>query len=126
MNNGIVKYVVSATLITLPMNIPSEKFTPASRGLRNLLSSITLLGGVITRSYQNLNALAAVLPGTLISILAARADVTYISLDRPTQITGHLETRPERKRDMEIRAIKDKVRARSLGHALRITGVAGP
>src|SRR5436305_4146344 len=58
----------------------------------NLLSSITLLGGVITRSYQNLNALAAVLPGTLISILAARADVTYISLDRPTQTTGHLET----------------------------------
>src|SRR4051794_30024228 len=47
----------------------------------NLLSSITLLGGVISRTYQNLNALAAVLPGTLITTLALRPDVTYISLD---------------------------------------------
>src|SRR5207253_3267423 len=58
----------------------------------NLLSSIRLLGGVISRTYQNLNALAAVLPGTLITSVALRPDVTYISLDRPTQLTGHLET----------------------------------
>src|SRR5260370_26603134 len=42
MNNGIVRYVVSATLMTLPMNIPNEEFTPASRGLRNRVSSITM------------------------------------------------------------------------------------
>ena len=40
--NGIVRYAVAATLRTLPMNMASEGFRLAVRGLRNRASSITI------------------------------------------------------------------------------------
>ncbi len=55
-----------------------------------LKSSILLLGGQITDSYTNLDALAVTLPENSLLQLIALPGVTYVSFDRPVVLLGHL------------------------------------
>src|SRR5205807_4836526 len=48
--------------------------------------------GSVARTFQNINAITLNLPAQAIAALAARSDVNYVSIDRPTKSTGHLET----------------------------------
>jgi subtilisin family serine protease len=48
-----------------------------------------------TGSYQSFNRLSVIavkLPGFVVAALSLRSDVVHVSLDRPTNMTGHLET----------------------------------
>jgi len=56
-----------------------------------LKDAIRNSGGSLKRSFNKVKALAASLPVSEVSALAARSDVIYVSADRPTQVTGHLE-----------------------------------
>jgi serine protease AprX len=57
-----------------------------------LSTAIMNAGGLIKKTYQNFNAIAMEIPSAGLRALAARSDVSYISLDRPAQVTGHIET----------------------------------
>jgi serine protease AprX len=57
-----------------------------------LSTAIMNAGGLIKKTYQNFNAIAMEIPNAGLRALAARSDVNYISLDRPAQVTGHIET----------------------------------
>src|SRR5262249_44943614 len=56
------------------------------------LSSVNMAGGRAHKYYVNIPALAVKLPAAIIVLLATRVDVVHVSLDRPTHMTGHLET----------------------------------
>src|SRR5262249_23218489 len=56
------------------------------------LSSVNMSGGSGHKFYVNIPALAVKLPAAIIALLATRVDVVHVSLDRPTHMTGHLET----------------------------------
>ncbi|HKG15810.1 MAG TPA: S8 family serine peptidase, partial [Pyrinomonadaceae bacterium] len=58
-------------------------------GLDSLLSQ---LGGVVTRRFGKLGALAASLPPNALRALAERSDVRYVSADRAVGSSGHVET----------------------------------
>jgi subtilisin family serine protease len=56
-----------------------------------LPSTLGKMGGRINRSFRKLRAMSAQLPAQAVAALASRADISYISADRQTQVTGHLE-----------------------------------
>ncbi|HWP43882.1 MAG TPA: S8 family peptidase, partial [Blastocatellia bacterium] len=58
----------------------------------SLAAPVAMAGGVTRRVFDNVGALTVELPGNAITALAKRSDVKFISLDRPTRATGHLET----------------------------------
>jgi serine protease AprX len=64
----------------------------ASRPARKFLSSLRSKGGFVLASYNNVNAVAAHVPLNQIDEIAAQSQVDYVSVDRPTQAMGHLET----------------------------------
>src|SRR5882672_5034168 len=57
-----------------------------------LRSLILVLGGEITDSFDNFNALAVTLPELSLLQLVALPGVTYVSPDRPTALLGHLSS----------------------------------
>src|SRR5438309_10910608 len=65
--------------------------TPAAAS-SGLLKAARSANGIVSRSYANINALALELPASAVAALANRPDVRYVSADRTTKATGHLET----------------------------------
>src|SRR2546428_6407569 len=60
---------------------------PMSSTLNSLLNS----NGVhVRKTFQNLSAHAVEMPASIVDAVAAFDEVSYVSLDRPTQSTGHL------------------------------------
>lgn len=59
---------------------------------RKLLRALRSKGGFLLSNYDNVDAVAAHVPVDQIGEIASESDVNYVSLDRPTQATGHLET----------------------------------
>src|SRR5207302_6335032 len=60
---------------------------PMSSSLNSLLNS----NGVhVRKTFQNLGAHAVEMPASIVDTVAAFDEVAYVSLDRPTQSTGHL------------------------------------
>jgi serine protease AprX len=57
-----------------------------------LLTKISRLGGVVGRRLTNDRYLAVRLPAAMITGLATDEAVSYMSLDKTTQVSGHLET----------------------------------
>ena len=57
-----------------------------------LSAAIVQAGGVVRRTFANVNALVMEVPVSSLKSLAVRSDVKYISLDRVAQVTGHIET----------------------------------
>jgi serine protease AprX len=57
-----------------------------------LQSDIPRSKGAVKKVFQNINAMSANLPASAIAELSERADVAYVTLDRPVTVTGHLET----------------------------------
>jgi subtilisin family serine protease len=55
------------------------------------LSAARTLGGSVSRTYRNFNQVALELPAAAVAALASRSDVKYVSVDRPTEMMGHLE-----------------------------------
>ena len=56
-----------------------------------LQSTISRGQGNVRRNFANVNAMAVQLPPGQVNLLAARSDVSYISLDRKTTAAGHVE-----------------------------------
>ncbi|HKP87685.1 MAG TPA: S8 family serine peptidase, partial [Blastocatellia bacterium] len=57
-----------------------------------VLSKLSEKGGIITRNLNGGQMAAVMIPGGAISSLADDKSIRYISLDRDTQVAGHLET----------------------------------
>jgi serine protease AprX len=58
---------------------------------RGLSTAINQSSGAVRMAFQNIDALAVELPISAVTALASRADVAYVSLDNPTEVTGHVE-----------------------------------
>ncbi|HWN98101.1 MAG TPA: S8 family peptidase [Blastocatellia bacterium] len=64
----------------------------ASKPDKKFLRALSHRGGYLLSDYNNVEAVAAHVPVDQIGEIASQSHVEYISLDRPTQATGHLET----------------------------------
>src|SRR5436305_11665757 len=58
---------------------------------RLLQDDLKRQGGKVKRTFNNLNVISISMPAGALAALAARSDVSHISLDRGTQVTGHIE-----------------------------------
>src|SRR6266571_4210482 len=72
--------------------IIDTKPSGSSQAFSNLIDRISQLGGGVSRILNNNKQLAVNLPAAAVRVLASDNAVRYISLDRPTQVMGHLET----------------------------------
>src|SRR5215813_231751 len=75
-----------------PRGLVPVVITASSKPSNALWNAITATGGSSYRAYDRVPVIAATLPAFLVNALAARPDILHISLDRPTQMNGHLET----------------------------------
>jgi len=62
---------------------------PLSLTLQTLIS---VLGGTITATFNNLDAFAVTIPETSLLQLSLLSNITYMSLDRPVALMGHIST----------------------------------
>ena len=65
--------------------------TPETATFHELVGEIKRAGGIVTRKYRHMSTVAVLLPPDAIGLLSTNPNVDYISIDRPTQMTGHLE-----------------------------------
>ncbi|HSF23302.1 MAG TPA: S8 family peptidase, partial [Blastocatellia bacterium] len=64
----------------------------SSKPSKKFLRELSKKGGLVLSGYNNVNAVAAQVPVHQIGDIASQPGVNYVSLDRPTQAMGHLET----------------------------------
>src|SRR6266496_4863174 len=72
--------------------IVDTKSSANSAAYSHLMARIGDLGGIVFRSLNSGKTAAVEIPASAISALADDNAVNYISLDRNTQVTGHVET----------------------------------
>src|SRR5438128_6258653 len=72
--------------------IVDTKSSSSSTAYSRLMVRIGTMGGIVTRSLNSGKTAAVEIPASAISALADDNAVKYISLDRNTQVTGHVET----------------------------------
>jgi serine protease AprX len=64
----------------------------AKKPKRKFLESLGQRGCIISGLYESLPAVSAQIPISTITEFASRREIDYISLDRPIQVMGHVET----------------------------------
>src|SRR5262245_40997440 len=83
---------LQAAIQKSPQGLIPVVISSPSKPSNSLWSAIINSGGKNQRNFNRVPQLAVKLPGFVVNALATRPDVLHISLDRPTQMTGHLET----------------------------------
>src|SRR5580765_3005848 len=91
---------ISADLAEAVSNSPSgvvrvivdTKSSSNSAAYSRLMVRISTMGGIVMRSLNSGKTAAVEIPASAISAFADDNAVKYISLDRNTQVTGHVET----------------------------------
>ena len=63
-----------------------------TRAYSQVFSKFSQKGGIITRSLNGGKSAAMEIPAKALASLTNDANIRYISLDRPTEVSGHLET----------------------------------
>src|ERR1051325_5445003 len=90
---------MSPDLQTLVSDAPEQLVsviidTPAlttAKSVNNLMAKVSALGGIVTRSLNGGKTAAVQIPASQLASLKSDTAVQYISLDRPTQVTGHVD-----------------------------------
>lgn len=63
----------------------------ASYQMKGVSTAIQKSRGAVQKSFKNINALAVRMPAHAVAALANLPDVKFLSLDKPTEVLGHLE-----------------------------------
>ena len=77
---------------TQPNGLISVIIQTRSNPNGELVTAVSRSGGMVRRTYSNLNSIAIDIPSRAIRGLASRNDVDFISADTTTEVMGHLET----------------------------------
>src|SRR6266446_6192186 len=72
--------------------IVDTKSSSNSSAFGRLATKIGAMGGVVFRSLNHNKSMSIQIPASAVAALAADNTVKYLSLDRKTVVTGHLET----------------------------------
>ncbi len=72
------------------MRVIVQTQTPPQK-TKDFLTALSRTGGTIRKSFTRINAAVVEIPAASVDSLLSRTDIKFISPDRPTQVSGHVE-----------------------------------